>query len=882
MDVCPECGTTIGSAPALDSAPPTQPLPVQGERWDEAPQHKSLSVPSSDPLGNARFAPGTIIADRYRIVSLLGRGGMGEVFRAEDLVLGQTVALKFLPTSLAKDRNRLERLLEEVRVSRQVSHPNVCRVHDIDEADGQRFLSMEYVDGRDLKLLLRQIGHFSGRRAVEIARQICAGLAAAHDRGVLHRDLKPANILIDGHGRVQITDFGLAILAGDAANERAVVGTPAYMAPEQLTTGTVSVRSDVYALGMVLFELFTGRRAFESDGPGESWELRGERPTPRPSEFAPDIDPVVERVILRCLEAHPRDRPASAFAVAAALPGGDPLAAAIAAGETPAPSLVAAAGGEGALRPPVAAALVIAALLGGLLSLVFSSRWQLAGYLPLEKPPEVLVDRSRDILSRLGGPQTRVDSAFGLKLDHDYLDYLDADPSPTRWQALRSGSPAALVFWYRQSPTYMVAQGEWARITPDDPPHVAPGMATVSLDLSGQLIGFDAVPPRRDDEDESGVPDWSLVFAEAGLQRDSFSEVTPVWNPPVSHDLRAAWEGELPGAPAVPIRIEAASYRGRLVFFRLLGPWSQPEPPQPFIATVFFILLSCAVLLALVLARNNLRLGRSDHRGATRVAAAHFLLQTIALIVFAHHVPVAEELPRVLFVNTGNNLFFAAALWLFYVALEPFARRVWPDTLISWNRLLAGRFSDPLIGRDILVGALTGTMMSLIDILARFTPAWLGWPPPQPKLVFLTTLLGLGWTVGELSQTLARILLGSMFLVFVLVLLRSLLHNKWLTAASFVLVVAALGGDRESYPILIGTFAAVGNAIWIVALLRYGLVAAMVAAFWMSTMDFPLTSAFTAWYGHGSLLITAVWCVTLAAGFRMAVAGRRLFPERLL
>ena len=139
---------------------------------------------------------------------------MGEVYRADDLKLGQPVALKFLPESVDRDPARLTQLHTEVRMARQVSHPNVCRVYDVGEFEGHTFLSMEYVDGEDLSSLLRRIGRFPEDRAIEVARQICAGLAAAHDRGVVHRDLKPANIMLDGNGRIRITDFGLAGAAG--------------------------------------------------------------------------------------------------------------------------------------------------------------------------------------------------------------------------------------------------------------------------------------------------------------------------------------------------------------------------------------------------------------------------------------------------------------------------------------------------------------------------------------------------------------------------------------------------------------------------------------------------------------------------------------------
>src|SRR6185369_5619874 len=201
------------------------PAPVQPALAAQKSDSGWLS--SSDSISHGRFAPGALLDGRYRIIGLLGKGGMGEVYRADDLRLGQPVALKFLPDGLRDEPVRLAQFHNEVRTARQVSHPNVCRVYDIGEIDGQLFITMEYVDGEDLSVLLRRIGRVPEDKALEIARQICAGLAAAHERGVLHRDLKPANIMLDGAGKVRIMDFSLAAV-GEVKDIRA--GTPAYMA----------------------------------------------------------------------------------------------------------------------------------------------------------------------------------------------------------------------------------------------------------------------------------------------------------------------------------------------------------------------------------------------------------------------------------------------------------------------------------------------------------------------------------------------------------------------------------------------------------------------------------------------------------------------------
>jgi tRNA A-37 threonylcarbamoyl transferase component Bud32 len=305
---CPECSPSVPNSRAVTEA-------ALGKR------------PASAPI-----AAGTILAGRYLILGLAGRGGEGEVYRAEDRKLGQAVALKILPDSVRTDERRLERLAHEVRMGRRVSHPNVCRVYDIVEAEGQAFLTMEWIDGEDLASHLRRKDRLPKDVAMGIARQICAGVAAAHDQGVLHRDLKPANVMIDDRGTVRVTDFGLAAATATVHGERAREGTPLYMSPEQLAGGAVTAQSDIYALGLVLYEVFTGRHPFPGRTLEEMLALR-KSPPPEPSSVAPGLHPAVERVILRCLEVDPKHRPPSGHDVAAALPGGGRLADAMAAAQ---------------------------------------------------------------------------------------------------------------------------------------------------------------------------------------------------------------------------------------------------------------------------------------------------------------------------------------------------------------------------------------------------------------------------------------------------------------------------------------------------------------------------------------------------------------------
>jgi len=543
--------------------------------------------PSSRPLSSlssshsswtkARFVPGTLIAGRYRIIALLGKGGMGEVYRADDLSLEQQVALKFLPET-ATDEATLERFRNEVRIARRISHPNVCRVYDIGEAEHQIFLSMEYIDGEDLGSLLRRIGRISGDKAAEIARKICAGLAAAHTQGVLHRDLKPANIMLNADGEILITDFGLAGLATEISDIRS--GTPAYMAPEQLTGREVTTRSDIYSLGLVLYELFTGKRAFEGKTYDEIIRDRHDRTPSRPSTLVKDLDPAAERAILHCLEPDPVARPNSPLAVAAALPGGDPLAAALAAGETPSPELVAAAGENIGLQARAAVLWFSVAVLGVLAYYLIAVQASGLDRLDMPYTPEVLSQKARDVVQELGYNATPVDSAEWLGHHDDFLEFLDSHPP--NWEERLKGRPSIVKFVRRESPENLIALNVKDNsllpgvVNDDDPPPTESGMVRIQLDSHGRLSQFDAVPPEKDTSAKSGSPDWKQLFTLAGLEMSQFKEAEPNWNSLASSDARAAWTGMWPGT-SYPLRVEAASYRGKPVYFSLISEWTKPS-----------------------------------------------------------------------------------------------------------------------------------------------------------------------------------------------------------------------------------------------------------------------------------------------------------------
>src|SRR5579872_1410804 len=520
----------------------SSPLPPRPPSSSVKPSSRTSSV-AEYLISEGRFLPGRLIAGRYRIIALLGKGGMGEVYRADDLTLGQAVAMKFLPDEATSNVGLLERFKNEVRIARRVSHPNVCRVYDVGDVDGATFFTMEYVDGEDLASLLRRIGRLPQDKAVEIARQLCAGLAAAHAKGVLHRDLKPANIMLDGRGQVVITDFGLAGVADDIRGAEIRSGTPAYMAPEQLAGRDVSMRSDIYALGLVLYEIFTGKRAF-AEKRTASLHGDGDRAPSRPTSVVKDLDPVVEKVIMRCLEEDPAARPATALAVAAALPGGDPLAAALAAGETPSPQLVAASGETEGLRPKIAISILAGVLVAFACVVGFSIHYSAYDKMDLELTPDVLTVKAHEIIARLGYEGRPVDSAYGLDIDGDFQESVEKSDKPRPdWNAVLAARPSLLIYWYRQSPDDLVANDFRDNlltpgiVTATDPPTVVSGMINLRLDPKGRLTYFQAIPAQKVDTTKqadsapTAAPfDWNLLFTAAGLDISEFQTTQPTWN----------------------------------------------------------------------------------------------------------------------------------------------------------------------------------------------------------------------------------------------------------------------------------------------------------------------------------------------------------------
>src|SRR5881296_2149849 len=322
---CPHCGAQNPDEAArctacrhdlsdlnLTAARPSADLPPLPKSFVQT----TLAGDSGDhpPRPGRGIAAGMDLGERYHIVQQLGEGGMGEVYLARDRELDRDVALKVIRLDLSSHPAILERFKREIQLSSNITHKNILRVYDLGEASGVKFLTMQYVDGQDLAAMMRRDGRLPLPRAVDIFRQICEGLQAAHEQGVIHRDLKPQNILIDGRGRVSIADFGLAKSFEYASLTEAgrVIGTPHYMSPEQVKGVPLDQRSDIYSLGIILYEMLTGTVPFTGSSAYEVMIQRTQR-TPRPaSDHNPKIPQYLLKILDRCLQPMPDLRYASA------------------------------------------------------------------------------------------------------------------------------------------------------------------------------------------------------------------------------------------------------------------------------------------------------------------------------------------------------------------------------------------------------------------------------------------------------------------------------------------------------------------------------------------------------------------------------------------
>jgi len=417
-------------------------------------------------------------------------------------------------------------------------------------------------------------------------------------------------------------------------------------------------------------------------------------------------------------------------------------------------------------------------------------------------------------------------------------------------------------------------------------------MVEVRLDTAGRLVSFHAVPPaRRTAGGTVAEPDWDRLFARAGFDPAEFEPVDPEWTPPVYADRRVAWVGVYPEATDIPIRIEAAAFDGRPVSFRIVAPWTEAEDGAPD-ATGFWarapelvgpLWLVFILIAASIVAIRNVRLGHGDRRTALRLA---LYLGAVRLLWMAgaNHLPSAEEIG----IFTGHlawSLYRVGIVYVFYLAIEPYARKLWPGMLVSWVRLAGGKFRDPLVGRDVLVGVAYGILLTLTWRAVIWLPGLVGLEGygAQYDLWSLESLRGFRHAFGAVAGVHATSVTEMFYTLTLFLVLRLLLRRTWITIGIISLMILVMYLPDVGHPAPYLIVSLVMLAMFWFVLLRFGLLAATVG-FGVRAMltTLPLTFDLFAWHANATRIVLVLIVGLAAWGFTAATAGRPLFRDSIL
>jgi protein kinase-like protein len=833
--------------------------------------------PTAEPPVGIR-PPGTIIAGRYRLVAPLGHGGMGVVYRAEDLELNQTIALKFLNPRLKDFAGAVDMVRREVRIARQITHPNVVRIFDIGTAEGELFISMEYIAGEDLGSLVRRVGRLTPDKLLQVARQLAGGLAAAHDRGILHRDLKPANVMIDDAGNVRILDFGIAAPLDDQAMLKMLMGTPGFVAPELLHDQPPTVQSDLYTWGLVVYYAATGRLLPAAEAP-----LEAALDSPN---FSSSAGPELADVIRKCLDPAPDRRPRSAHDLTVALAASDPLLAAVKAGRVPPPDLLMASHSWQATRRLIdglfASGLLLLALVVAL-----ADRTMFFSRCGLLRSPEVLQEIAVRNLAALGHAAPQQPVLTGVGLDTDALQFIRSHPElRSPWQSVHAGKIPAVFYWYRQGDPRLprpapLGEPAWERTVPP-----IPGTASVRLDGSGRLLTLQVAVDALDDAKPSTEPiDWLALLKRAGFTPTDFGEIAASSWPPLFADEVRCWEGPFPADPQLPLRITAAALQGKVVYFDVDQPWEQSRSVGA--ATSFrgqksrFVSMRTAVwliaiVLAAALAWHNVGRANADWVGAWRIAVVVTILAAIEWLLDSRHTFVAAEELTVGFLWLSVIVFSGVAAAVAYLAVDSPARRWWPWSIITTRRLLAGRLNDRDIWADVLLGIVVGLVAVSLRQFSTLTNQLLSLPVSGLNdfdfSQDLVNWLGLRFKVSVLITALLAAILDSLLILALVVGLKRMTRST--PAAAILLVtglalLAVLGrGVMSPADWLARTL------LWVITacvLIRGGLLAATTAlTTFYAVNDTPITLDLSAWFAPIGVFVVVTLAIGLMASWRLA------------
>lgn len=645
-----------------------------------------LTTPSdSQPTTELNITDGSLraIGGRFDLLAEIGRGGMGIVYRARDRETNETVAIKVLKPEIAARPELIERFRAELRLARKITHKNVCRTHDLHRFGETVVIAMEYLEGESLRAFLRRYGDVPMRRGQEWARQICSGLAEAHAQGVVHRDLKPENIMIDRQGVAKVMDFGIArSLETTATLTSTALGTPAYMSPEQAEGKPCDARSDIYSLGVILYEMFTARMPFRAETPAALALKQIHETPPPPREVEPDLPLRIDRAIQRCLEKKPEKRFQSAAELEAALTG------------EPQAKSAAVSGEEVELPFHLARwqrsdwGLVAAAMAGLALFFPFFNRTSLAPRSRVSFDRSVLPRIAQEFAGRLGAPvgQHARTGTVNLSMRYTYL-------------AQRAGARVALELTDNPVP-YWLWYVEWENGT-----HVA-------VDHRGALVHFwrDFAPgaggagPSLDEARPWAEKALSDFFGRDPAQLTVESATIATWGENAAPTFQWADPQDFHGLK----RRYRVRFVGREVgevgeFYDLPAGYRSPDPVWQMLPGVLLGIL--LVFPAITFRR------RVDPRARWRVfhTLSGFAIGAwLASVTFSG---VALRIMMGLFVGLG----MAVGYFFLAIALEQFVRRMGATKLLTYARVFGrGAASEPC-GLAVLRGTLVGLALLGLD-----------------------------------------------------------------------------------------------------------------------------------------------------------------------
>jgi len=508
-----------------------------------------------------------------------------------------------------------------------------------------------------------------------------------------------------------------------------------------------------------------------------------------------------------------------------------------------------------------------------------------------------LASRALETLASFGVEEPGLHRRFGFDPYREYLSWLDEkDPLAKDPEVLSSGSPPGARFWFRYSATEMEPNDlHGFFVSMDDPVQGLPGQGRIWLDLEGSLLGLDLVPDRI--LDSSGEPlKWSTLFAAAGFDQADFQPTEPIRAPIASCDELMAWRG--PVYEGIEGIVQAGRVGGEPTYFEILGPWDLtewPGDPTESIPLVFGLLLFGVIVIALFLARRNLRSGRSDTKGTFKLMG-FFVVSICATWILAEvrldTLTAGSLFGQLVFGRLlAHGLTHGALFGLMYIALEPYVRRLWPETLVSWSRLLMGRVRDPLVGRDLLVGmGAVGFLVSVTTWVDYLLNQSLGIHSPLAIADLDIGLSGIRYAAADLAIMLETAIGQAMLFLVVLLIFRLVLRRNWAAFLGFILLISLIGLSNPvaaELPIWLKVFyfiiAALFGTTLIACVLRFGLLSIIGGMFMLVAMrGANLTWDFQLWYaGSGLVVLIAVLALAVWA-FYISLAGRQLFKDSVL